>query len=273
MRQGMPEGWGLYRAATARSDEEVRNEFPSLAFPHSVRLRLLGGIRAGRRNSYFRFGVPVLLLEGGRGDESVYCNGVELQPDERTYHVPPNAPANTTLPVEVRRGEEVLKRQSFSLIEDFDWRWRPRQLFDGFGGPLDTNQPSATGVAGALLVGMPPPKAMFSPPPSCFEGRRVFFVGTRPGQIVSWPSEDLPEDWDPVWAIPLARRGQVTFCGTNLQSAAVAEEGATTSYGRQKVRLWKEVLHYRRKKVDPPVGPTLQRLWKQYQEVARRVRA
>jgi hypothetical protein len=269
----MPEGWNLFRAASAEADELVRDVFPSLAFPQSVRLLFRGGVRRGRRNDYFRFGPPTLRLEGARGKEKVCCNGVDLQPDkEGDYHLPSSLPAGIQLPVEVQRGGEVIKKQPLLLIDDFDWQWSmPRRLFDKFGRPVDTSQPSLSGVAGAALVGFPVAKAFFSPPASCFPNQRVFFAGPIPGQIVSWPDEDLPEDWIPVWAIPLGRRGRAMFCGTALQSAAAVERG-NVSYSRKRVQLWKEVLYYRRGKIEPPTEATLQRLWKQYQEVARNVR-
>ena len=269
---GMPEGWGLYRAATAESDEQVRAEFPSLAFPHSVRLLVRGGIRSGRGSTYLHFGMPVLLLEGGRGDETVCCNGVDLRPDDGIYHPPANLPVGTPLAVEVCRGGEVLKRQSFSVVDDFDWQWRtPRLLFDRFGIALEGGQGNPAGVAGAALVGVSPVEIPLSPPASCFEGRRVFFLGPVPGQVVSWPKEDLPAEWAPVWAIPMTERGRAVFCGGDFSSAGPAAAGAA-SYGTKKVRLWKEVVHYWRKKITPPAATGPQRLWKQYQEVARRVR-
>src|SRR5262249_45591813 len=151
---------------------------------------LRGGIGSGRRNTYFRFGMPVLLLEGTKGEERVCCNDIELQPKEGIYHLPPNLPAGPQFPIEVWRGEEVLKRQSFSLIDDFDWQWStPRLLFDRFGSPIDASQVNPAGVAGAVLANTSPPKLFFSPPASCFQGRRVFFVGPVPGQIISWPRE------------------------------------------------------------------------------------
>jgi hypothetical protein len=273
VRQGMPAGWGLYRAGFARSDEQVRAHFPRLAFPSSVRLIVRGGISSGRRNTYFRFGTPALLIEGAPSAANLCCGGVELQASVGIYRLPPTLPADTPLALEIRCGGEVLRRQSLSVIDDFEWQWNaPAQLFDRFGRPVDASQLNAPGVAGASLVGVPPPAPFFSPPPSCFVGRRVFFVGSVPGQIMSWPAEELPTSWTPVWAVPMGRRGRALYCGLSLDGAT-ASQCAPSSASPRKVREWKDLLARQQQRITPPIGGRLRQLWKQYQEVARRVRA
>lgn len=273
VRQGMPAGWGLYRAASARSDEGVRADFPRLAFPSSARLVARGGISAGRRNAYFRFGAPSLVLEGARAGERVFCCGVELVPEEGVYQLPASLPAGAPLAFEIRRGQDVLRQQPLSLLDDFDWRGvAPRQRFDAFGSPLDAPQTTRASVAGAALAGSLLSVASFSPPPACFSGRRVFFIGPAPGQIVSWPSEALPKTWSPVWAVPMARRGRAIFCGTR-GNGPPGGVGPGSPYSRREVRRWKQVLHYWRRRVAPPAeGAALLDLWRQYQEAARHVR-
>jgi hypothetical protein len=196
-----------------------------------------------------------------------------LQAGEGLYRLPPSLPAGTPLAVEIRSGDETLRRQYLSIVDDFEWQWTtPAQLFDRFGRPVDASQLNPPGVAGALLAGMLPAAAFFSPPPSCFAGRRVFFVGSIPGQIVSWPAEELPSTWTPVWAVPMGRRGRAIYCGLSLDGAA-AREGAPVSMPARKIRDWKDLLARQHQRITPPSGGRLRQLWKQYQEVARRVRA
>jgi hypothetical protein len=263
----------LYRAAAARSDEHVRAYFPRLSFPSLVRLIVRGGVRSGRRNTYFRFGAPALVIEGALSETRVCCNGVELQPEDGLYRLPATLPAGRPISVEIRSSGKVLRRQTFSLIDDFEWRWTgAAHLFDRFGAPVDMSQAKPAGVAGASLVGVPPPPAFFSPPSECFAARRVFFVGSLPGQIVSWPAEELPTGWTPVWAIPMGRKGRAIYCGLALDSAT-ASESVPASICRRKVREWKDVLSHRQQRIAPPSGGKVRQLWKQYQEVASRVRA
>jgi hypothetical protein len=222
----------------------------------------------------------MVLLEGGTGQETIRCNGIDLQADDGIYHLPQNLPASTLISVEAHRAARVLKRRWLTIVDDFGWQWStPQKLFDRFGNPIDVKKETPVGMAGAALVGVPRVTPLFSPPESCFERRPsrgnrcrwgpVFFVGSVPGQVVSWPREALPKEWAPVWAIPMARRGRALFCGVG---GAAAAQSSGTSYTPKKVRLWKEIVHYRRKKITPPLTAGLGRLWRQFREEARRVR-
>ncbi len=273
VRHGLPAGWGLFRAAAAESDERVRRDFPILGFPSALRLRLQGGLGNGRRNAYFRFAMPELLVDGTSGGETVICQGAELRPQEQRYCLPMALPGGAPLAIEVRRGDDLLGRHSFSIIDDFEWQWAsPEQVFGTFGESVDPSGVNPAGVAGAMLLGLAPAGAFFSPPADCFQAPRVFFVGPVPGQIISWPGEDFPQAWTPVWAIPLARRGRAVFCGVDPGRPPVPGDEAAVPYGRKKVTLWKDVLYHRRKRIDPPADAVLRRLWKRFQEVAGCVR-
>jgi hypothetical protein len=96
----------------------------------------------------------------------------------------------------------------------------------------------------------------------------VFFVGREPGQIISWPTEPLPSCWQPVWAIPLEREGRAIFCGTDIGASEPLPARPGTD--RKKLKLWKEVLYHRQKRIGTPLSPRLAQLWKNFQEAARR---
>jgi hypothetical protein len=71
-----------------------------------------------------------------------------------------------------------------------------------------------------------------------------------------------------VWAVPIGRRGQAFFCGSDV---AAAEPAGTQTGDRKRVREWKDILYYRMKKITPPHGERARALWRRYQEAARRV--
>jgi hypothetical protein len=210
-----------------------------------------------------------LVLEAAHGDERVTCGGVELQGDGGIYFLPADVPKEQKLYAEASRATEVTRSQPFYVIGEFAWQWStPLILLDRFGHPKDTSSLQEGGAAGASVVGFMPSRVVYSPHPSCFERRRVFFVGREPGQIISWPSEPLPTDWQPVWAIPLERRGRAIFCGTAM--GASEPLAARPGTDRKKLKLWKEVLYRRQKRIEPPVPLRLAQLWSNFQEAARR---
>jgi hypothetical protein len=228
----------------------------------------------GGRNEYFRFGLPAVSVEGLPEQATVCCNGVEMCAGEGVFRFPTSLPSGEALQLEVRRGQTILKRHTLTLLDEIEWRQaEPAQLFDRFGGVCGPSLAAPNGVAGACLVGTHSPAVLFSPPPSCFVGRRVFFVGQSPGQIVSWPKEDLPTDWTPVWAVPMGRRGRALYCGDPARAREDERVGGAARSPRKKVREWKQLLYHWRRKITPPENPEHRRLWRQYQEVARDVRA
>ena len=283
MLRGVPDCWGLYSAAAAHSDEPVRSEFPSLAFSDTVRLLLRGGLHTGAGSVYFHFSLPIVLMDGGAGYETVRCNTIEIQSDGGIYHLPQNLPIGKPICLEAIRAGRVLQRRWFTISDDFDWQWNaPIRFFNRLGSPIHAEQEHPVGVVGAALHGIPPATHFINPPESCFEQRpargtrcrwsRVFFVGSIPGQIVSWPRESLPTEWAPMWAIPMKRRGRIHFCSANPGSVETAGANAA-SYRAERVRLWKRIVYHRRRKVAPPSTANLRRLWRQFSEEARRVRA
>jgi hypothetical protein len=73
----------------------------------------------------------------------------------------------------------------------------------------------------------------------------------------------------PVWAISKGRRrSQVMFCNSSL---AESEPTISKCKDRKKLREWKEILWYDRKKITPPAQANLRALWKKFQKEAERV--
>jgi hypothetical protein len=269
IRKGLPDGWGLFSASGIASSIASCKTYPILCPPTSIRLLLRGGIRASRRNWFLPFGLPEFGLEAPHGAEKVTCAGIELHRDGATYHLPADVPREQKLYAEAVVGTHVIRSQPFFVIGDFTWRWTtPLVSLDRFGAPRDSSLPQSQGAAGASVTGFSPSGVTYAPHPSCFERTRVFFVGREPGQIVSWPAEPVPREWQPVWAIPLERKGRAIFCGTDILASEPLPSRAGSD--RKKLKLWKEILYHRQKRIGAPLSPRLSQLWKKFQEAARR---
>jgi hypothetical protein len=193
---------------------------------------------------------------------------MEVDPQTGMYTIPYDLSARRRI-VEARRSGECLSRRSLYALETVAWRDSlPTAYLDKFGRHAQAD--AAEKCVGPIVYGFTPPD--FNPeiflPPST--GRRVFFVGRNPGEIVQCPNETIPNDWQPVWAILIERRdkGTVIYCGSDPADEA---PGTTGCKSQKLCRLWKEILWYRRKQIADPSHSTLRALWRKYREVARHV--
>ncbi|MEG4842340.1 hypothetical protein [Microcoleus sp. B9-D4] len=268
---GLPSGWHFFKVAAACSDELIKDKYPILAFSTNVRLELDGGIRRERGNKFFNFAPPKLILQAGSESIKLYCNNQLLDSTKSTgvCELPADIPAETKLLIEARNGEEIIRRCSLFLIENYSL---PSEIsapqFDRFGNLLTGDNGSAS-VAGALVRGVDFPDFNFNTFLPIQGKQRIFYVGKEPGQIAICPAESLPTDWEPVWAISKGRhRGQAMFCGTNL---AESQPSMSKCKNRKKMRAWKEILWHDRKIISPPDRSNLKPLWKQFQKEAERV--
>jgi hypothetical protein len=268
---GLPSGWHLFTAQAACSDELIKQEYPILALPTNVRLELAGGIRLERGNKFFKFAPPKLVLQGANESIKVFCNNKLLDCTEAAgiYELPADTPAETKLLIEARSGDDIIKRCSLLLVENYSL---PSQInaqqFDRFGD-LQIGDNESAGVAGAWVWGVDFPDFNFNTFLPIQGKQRIFYVGKEPGQIAICPAESLPTDWEPVWAISKGRhRGQAMFCGTNL---AESQPLMSKCKNRRKMREWKAILWYDRKKISPPDRSNLKLLWQQFQKEAERV--
>jgi hypothetical protein len=269
---GLPQDWTLYESSGARSDAAVRDALPELALPAAIRLSLKGGIRSGQGATFFRFAPPAVVVDGGAGTEEVVCEGVPLAPLGQTgfFPLPDDLPAGARITIEVRSGDEVVRRQSLFLSDEFDWRLGSRlAALDKFGRAeieyerrLDEQLASgATAVPGVEATALPVRAAIPA-------DRRVFAIGPKVGQVRRLPTEAFPTDWEPVWLIELERKGRAEYCGRDLAGSSPLPAQVGSS---DEVALWKEVLWRRRKRITPPEHPALQSLWVAYVEAGSRV--
>ncbi|HEY9692453.1 MAG TPA: hypothetical protein V6D15_09620 [Oculatellaceae cyanobacterium] len=270
--EGLPSKWQFFQAAAAYSDELIKREYPVLAFPSTVRLEFFGGIRLDRGNKFFKFAPPKVVLQGGNESIKVYCNDRLLNCIDAVgiYELPTDVSSETKLTIEAKIGNDPIRCRTLSLIENFsDFTEIPLQQFDCFGCRQISADNISDSVAGALVRNVNLPVFNFNAFLPIQGKQRILFVGKQPGQVSIWPLEPLSTDWIPVWAISKGRRrSQVMFCGNSLPES---EPTISKCGDRKKLREWKEILWYDRKKITPPNQPKLRALWKKFQKEAERV--
>ena len=269
IRSGLPQGWTLFTSRGLAMSAPRCEAYPMLSPPSRGRLVLRNGVRASRKNWFLPFGMPDVVLEGAQGGETVRCDSAELEQQEGVYVLGIGTPTEQKLVVEAEGNGQTIRSQPFYIVGNFPWQWSvPAVVLNKFGAPsADT---AAQGIAGAMTVGLMPSRTAFSHQPCCFARRRTFFVGRVPGQIISWPAEEMPSEWEPIWAIPLERKGRAIFCGTDLASSEPLPVPERTEC--KKLKLWKEIVYRRQKRIGVPESPKLARLWKKFLEAASRVR-
>jgi hypothetical protein len=276
LRRGLPPRWRLFSCATALNDQGIRDIYPSLSFSHVVRLATYGGLRSSRGNNFFDYGLPDVVLEGGDGSEKLYCSGEELAkiPDSSHYKLPLQSVTANEIAVRAERNHEAVAKLFLYVTHDIEWKGvGGSQLFDRFGGLIPASASHPQGVAGAYLSGIPQPNFAFLIPEDILQGLQVYLIGRSPGQIINWPKEQFDTEWAPVWAIQFLqkKRARAVFCGGGADEIApLCEPWATAD--RKRLKLWKEILWYHRRKITSLSDASMRKLWVQYQEVAREVR-
>ena len=273
---GLPPQWKIARVDEVDSDEGIRQAFPSLQFPASrIQLKFVGGIRSSRRNEFFDFAPPRIIVEGGSSDHHLYCDDELLDTADTTgmYSLPSNLSSETQIILSVKKDGIPVTNQSLYLTGDFGLRFLDSARYvDRTGSPVTGNDSVDQLAAGAMMVPEPGPEELsleeIQEDLSAELGNKTgYLVGQVPGQIVAWPTDGWAQRWRPIWAITVTKRkGTVLYVGSDLEKP---EPSRTNNSDPRNVKLWKEVLWHWRKRINPPQFPTLKSLWSQYQEVAR----
>jgi hypothetical protein len=258
---GLPDRWHFFKVAIAYRDE-LKSEYPVLAFPTTLRFELLGGIRIEHGNKFFKFAPPKVFIQGWNSFIQVYCND-RLLDGSGVYELPMDS-SEMELVIDVRSDETIIKRRFLHLVDNISWQLEILdQKFDRFGNRLKDSD-GTSGFAGALVKDFDCPSFNFNTLLPIQGKQRVVFVGRKTGQI----SSSIPEDWTPVWIISKGRRSQVFFCGGNL---AESEPISINCKDRKRLKDWKKLLWGERKTVYLPTHPDLRSLWKRFEKEAERV--
>jgi len=275
--RGLPDGWRLAQISGLISLDSPPVVVAPLIHSDRVRLRLLGGVRVSRGNSFFPFAPPSIEVVGGAPDSTVLCNEEPLPQNEETperYSLPDGLPLEEKVSISViSRGVVACQRFLFLSSGIHDPRGSG-QWFDCWGAPLD-----GTSAAECRLVGpVVDTSAEFpeEPSPAPYlvrelqnpNARSIIYLGRRPGQLFKSSKEEIPEEWSPIWAVSFpGRKGFAAYCGDDLSDAFPMQMPVEN---RKLVSEWKNVLWQRRKRIEPPKNPMLGDLWREYQRVARR---
>jgi hypothetical protein len=241
-----------------------------------VRLNIDGGIKPGRGNAYLNFALPSVLLENATGVERVLFNDAPLrrQSDSAAHFLlPDNLPVERPLKIKVfcEAGGDplirVIKVVEPALPGDFSGVMKR-----GADGAVHNGQDSEEFASGSIVTCMDPDSYGVCPQvlPTHLSSR-IVFVGSTPGQIADWPKKDnLPSEWQPVWA--LSKEGKnlwhVHYCGGTDALNAVPR-GKASALDKKEIKRWKEAVWVNRKINVAPVLASLRKLWRKYEEAAR----
>ncbi|MGD0784317.1 MAG: hypothetical protein ABR969_00685 [Sedimentisphaerales bacterium] len=272
---GLPQGWTLFYGKNAR---ESCNGIDVLSVSSQVRLTLREGIRAGRGNVFFNFAPPKIVVENGRGDEKVTVN------DKPMVHKNIIEPV-WTLPEELLRSEvssfgeplrievkledlcssKIIKLVTFGLPASCD-----ATPFRNKSGELcsQTEYPRVRGVCTRdTLSNVSYPQLL-----PFHLSNKILFIGRRPGEVAEWPSDGIPQDWQPVWALAYKKRNLwvANFCGT-MEDAKIDSLPGQSVSDKKRLKMWREALWIKRKITDEPKLGQLKRVWKKYVEAASHV--
>jgi hypothetical protein len=277
LTRGLPLGWKFFEVGSVVTVERISKVYPNLSFSQALRIVFRGGVHSSYGNNYFAFCPPLIELEGCSGNELVSCNGIELKPAPSVsskYILPDNLPVDQMLKIEVRKdgnGGDPIARRSFTLTWHFDLEPYSETVMavDRFGSSMPRPNNISDFVSGALVNSNLIADYSYPIAPESFRAESVVLLGAEPGQIVTWPKENITNEWKPIWAIAVSRKhGTATFCGLEL-----VEPLNTGNANRSSTELkgWKEYLWHWRKRITSPRLPKLQRLWRRYIDVAKNV--
>lgn len=264
---GLPTGWTLfYGKNVTKSCDGV----DVLTLSDLLRMRLQGGIKTGRGNTYLKFGLPSVVLENMSGNEKIRVNGMQIKQANESipqWDIRGEYSLDKPLRIEVYCDSPEPIQTRIIIIEDPQipsvFNEVPRRGRDGC-----LKEPSSTDnyVTGGVVTEINKTEcAMFSTPFPTHLSSRIIFIGSRPDEITDWPEEDVPKEWHPVWAIARigTKKWMVHFCGTSEHLDGGHKPGISLSDKRD-VKRWKEAIWFNRKINQPPSLPKLLKIWKKY---------
>ncbi|MEA3437853.1 MAG: hypothetical protein U9R43_15410, partial [Thermodesulfobacteriota bacterium] len=268
---GLPKGWSIFKGINAHGSCK---DVDVLSLSSALRLLLRGGIKIRGGNTYLKTAPPLIILENCSGMETVRMNGMplaKLDKDSHIWMLPEDTPTKEILKIEVKVGEEELRRvlrleepMLANSFEEAPWR--------DIRGDICSSDSEMYKASGAIMK--LPNSEKYISHSACLKpdsSKHMFFIGILSGQIVEWPQEDLPVDWEPVWVVEKMRRKEwkVNYCRESLD--IIKNHGEEKNPDRSKVKKWKEIVWVKRKITRCPKIPLVRKKWMKFVEAARNV--
>jgi hypothetical protein len=269
---GLPPGWSMYFGKNATNSCAGVD---SLTLSDLVQMKIIGGIKIGRGNTYLKFGLPRIILTNVTGLEKIKINGSEIEridPNVQLWELPKELELHTPLRIEVYSdtSPDPIQTRIISLEEPClpdSFNEVPHRAKDGEIIRIDvTNY-----AVGSIVIDVN--KIEYGSSSNILPthlSSRIIFLGSKPGEIIDWPSETLPEGWDPVWAIQQidSKQWAASFCGRAKHLEVNHCPGKPVSDHRA-VKRWKEAIWVNRRITRPPSLPFLAKIWNRYKEAAK----
>lgn len=274
---GVPPGWIIFQGKNAQASCEG---LEPLTLPSTIHLHLTGGIRPQRGNYYLHFSPPKVTVEGASGDVTVTVNGETIPQTQAAglqWELPSGLPIGEPVTIEVLvDGQNTYNSRTIQLVKPelvTDYSKIPKRNKYGNPIPADNDKQSCRYVCGAVVFGVDASEYSHIPigTPTNLS-KSIVFLGPEPGMVVRWPNENLPEDWEPVWALAKAGRDlwYVNYCG-HVEEEALPSVPQNLPQDQRNIKAWKKVVWVNRKRNQPPIVPHFRQMWLEYIGGANRV--
>ncbi|ABW19399.1 hypothetical protein [Alkaliphilus oremlandii] len=262
----LPNGWYLYKTTEinhSHPDEDI------LKLPLNYSFRLDGGIKASKGNTYFKFCPPRVHLEGGKLEQlsiQVSPENQDIQEYEKgRWKFVNGCVNNDVVDLSLYIGEEMIihKKINFQSSMLMNNYYLPRM--NRFGHLLEEKDDNGY-IQGVHITEKELQKLpTYTPEIPTYSSDTIIFLGRVPGQIISWPKEDLNIEWEPIWALSKIKRDywKVHFIGSNI------DERMRLSKEYPKWKKWRQ--EFIQKNVELPKIKIIRELWLSYKKEARKL--
>jgi len=263
--KGLPSDWYLFYAYSIYTSHQ---EIDVLKLPVTQSLQLNGGIKSGSGNTYFKFGLPKVTVNGATGNEVVKINGEVLaKNDEGTWIIPDYMPVNVPLKIELVSNNGKDTRYRTIILENTHMTSNFTLIYRNRFGILVEQESEDCSISGvyvksSVIKNINP----YSGELPTYLSNRIIFLGKQAGQYVNWPKEKLPE-WTPVWAV--AKIGRDKWRSYFVGGPGELKVPSKLNKEMNKWKKWKNT--FKKAKVESFLLPQVAELWLAYQREANKL--